>query len=404
MADRITIDLGDDIDIGLSRSLSPTSKLAPPDVPLMDLGRGHEPLLEEILASWERILRSGAFTGGPEVQSFESEFADYVGAAECVSVGSGTDALVLSLRAMGLQPGDEVITVAHTFIATAQAIVEAGGNPVFVDVDPDTATMDQNQIEAAVSSRTRVILPVHLYGQPADMDPIQNLCDRYGLQLLEDGCQAHGASYRRARIGSIGVTAFSFYPSKNLGACGQGGAVTTADPALAERIRMLRNHGEAGKHTHQVGGVNSRLDALQAAALRIKLKYLDSWVAARRRWAARYGELLAGTDLALPVERSGGTHAYHLYVVRHPARDWLRSELAKSGIETGLHYPVPIHLQGAFRHLGIQPGRFPNAELWAHRGLSLPMYPELTEEAVVRVADAVTEALESRRVPARHSA
>lgn len=404
MADQIELDVCDDLGIDLRRSHLSRSELRLPDIPLVDLASSHEPLIEEILASWEEILRTGAFTDGPEVESFESEFADYVEALDCVAVGSGTDALVLSLRAMGLQPGDEVITVPHTFIATAQAIVEAGGRPVFVDVDLDTGTMDPNQIEAAISSRTRVIMPVHLYGHPADMDPILELCRRYGLQILEDACQAHGASYKDTRIGSLGVAAFSFYPSKNLGACGNGGAVTTEDPALAERVRMLRNHGQTERYVHRVGGVNSRLDALQAAALRIKLKYLDDWVAARRRWAAKYGQLLAGTELELPVERADSTHAYHLYVVRHPSRDWLRLKLGESGIETGLHYPVPVHLQGAFSKLGIQPGQFPNTELWASRGLSLPMYPELTDEAVVRVATTVTEALESQHVSARRPA
>lgn len=373
-------------------------------VPFMDLPRSHEPLLEEILAVWELILRTGEFTGGAEVEAFEHEFAEYVGAGECVTVGSGTDALVLSLRAMGVEAGDEVITVPHTFIATAQAIVHAGGRPVFVDVDPVTATMDPERIEAAISPRTRAVLPVHLYGHPADMRPIREICDRFGLQLLEDACQAHGARYHGERIGSTETAAFSFYPSKNLGGCGQGGAVTTSDGRLAERLRRLRNHGEAKRYIHPEGGVNSRLDALQAAALRIKLRHLDGWVAARQRWASLYDQLLASDGLELPSARADSTHAYHLYVVRHPSRDRLRLQLGELGIETGLHYPVPLHLQGAFRHEGMPRRRFPNAERWADQGLSLPMYPELTEEAVVHVADSVTDALERQRVSARHPA
>jgi dTDP-4-amino-4,6-dideoxygalactose transaminase len=404
MADQIQLDFGEDLTVDLRTGHSSPSNGPRTDVSFVDLVGSHEPLVEDILSSWEQILRTGAFTGGPEVEAFESEFAAYVGSAECVAVGSGTDALVLALRAMGLQPGDEVITVPHTFIATAQAIVEAGGRPVFIDVDPDTGTMDPSRIEAAISARTRAVLPVHLYGHPADMDAILDLCEHYRLQMLQDACQAHGASYRGRRIGSKGTAAFSFYPSKNLGACGNGGAVTTEDSALAERIRMLRSHGEAGRYIHEMGGVNSRLDALQAAALRIKLRHLDDFVAARRRWAARYAELLAGTELRLPVERPPSAHAYHLYVVRHPSRDSLRLALAEAGIETGLHYPIPIHLQGAFRTLEIQPGRFPRSELWAMHGLSLPMYPELTEQAVVQVATTVAEVLESQRVPAQRPA
>jgi len=405
MGHQISFDLDDGmtIDLRLARApRGPSTTL--PALPFVDLAATHEPLIDEILLAWEQILRTSAFTGGPAVEEFESEFARYVGAENCVAVGSGTDALVLSLRAMGLKSGDEVITVPHTFIATAQSIIEAGGRPVFVDVDPNSGTIDPGQIESAITSRTRVLLPVHLYGQPADMDPVLDICDRYGLQVLEDAAQAHGARYRNKEVGSMGVGAFSFYPSKNLGACGSGGAVTTDDAALANRIRMLSNHGETKKNVHHVGGVNSRLDALQAAALRIKLRHLDGWVVARRHWASRYDELLADTELEVPTERADSTHAYHLYVVRHPSRDWLRSELGRSGIETGIHYPIPVHLQGAFRHLGIEPGRFPNAERWASRGLSLPMYPELTEEAVARVSTALTEALRPQRVPAQHTA
>jgi dTDP-4-amino-4,6-dideoxygalactose transaminase len=397
LAEEIMVHPRDDRPVDSRESLEP-------DVPFLDLTTTHESLVDEILLAWEKILREGAFVGGSEMEAFEIEYAGYVGASECVTVGSGTDALILALRAMGLRPGDEVITVPNTFIATVQAIVEAGGRPVLVDVDPDTGTLDPSLVERAISPRTRVLLPVHLYGQPAEMDPLIDICERHGLQILEDACQAHGATYRGRPIGSTGTAAFSFYPSKNLGACGDGGAVTTNDPDLAGRIRMLRNHGQADKHVHAVGGINSRMDALQAAVLRIKLRYLDGWIAARRNWAARYDELLADTDLELPTETHGSTHAYHLYVVRHPMRNRLRTALVERGIETGLHYPVPVHLQGAFRNLGLRQGAFPNAERWASQGLSLPMYPELTEEAVVRVSNALADAFLSPDVSARRPA
>ncbi len=406
MAHEVIVDLlADEIMVQLGDYRPRNGRAASePDVPFLDLPATHESLVEEILLAWEQILRAGSFIGGSEIEAFESEFSGYVGAVECVTVGSGTDALILALRAMGLRPGDEVITVPNTFIATVQAIVEAGGRPVLVDVDPETGTMDPSLVEEAISPRTRVLLPVHLYGQPADMDSLLDICERHGLQVLEDACQAHGATYQGRRVGSMGTAAFSFYPSKNLGACGDAGAVTTNDPDLARRIRMLRNHGQAKKHSHPVGGVNSRMDALQAAVLRIKLRYLDGWVAARQDLAAKYAELLAETDLELPIESPGSTHAYHLYVVRHPMRDLLRTALEEAGIETGLHYPVAVHLQGAFRYLGLRPGTFPHAERWAAHGLSLPMYPELTDEAVVRVSTALTDVVLSPDVSPRSPA
>lgn len=401
MADEITVDLvGDEITVHLRDGRFTDGSDRRPGIPFLDLSATHETLIEEILDAWERILREGSFVGGSEIEAFETEFAGYVGAIECVAVGNGTDALALTLRAMGLRPGDEVITVPNTFVATVQAIVEAGGHPVLVDVDPRSGTMDPGLVEAAITPRTRVLLPVHLFGQPADMEPLLEISERRGLKVLEDACQAHGATYQGRRVGSIEAAAFSFYPSKNLGAAGDAGAVTTNDPDLARRVRMLRNHGQTDKHHHPVGGVNSRLDALQAAVLRIKLRYLDGWIAARRKWAARYHALLAHTDLELPIDSPGSTHAYHLYVVRHPMRNRLKSALEEAGIETGLHYPIPVHLQGAFHNLGLRPGAFPHAERWASSGLSLPMYPELTEEAVVRVstaADAVHSDVSARR-------
>ncbi|MGH8874240.1 MAG: DegT/DnrJ/EryC1/StrS family aminotransferase [Acidimicrobiia bacterium] len=394
------------IDIDL-RPYEPYLGLEAPweEIPLVDLAAAHRPLIDEILAAWERILRRGSFVGGPEIEAFEAEFARYVGTSGSVAVANGTDALFLSLVAMGLQPGDEVVTVSHTFTATVQAIVRAGGRPVLVDVDPHTGTMDPDLVERAISPRTRVLLPVHLYGQTADMDPLLGIAERHGLQVLEDACQAHGAEYRGRRAGSMGrAAAFSFYPGKNLGACGDAGAVTTNDVDLANRIRMLRNHGESEKHSHEMVGVNSRLDVLQAAVLRIKLRQLDGWIEARRHWARRYHELLADTDFELPVEAPGRLHVYHLYVVRHPNRDAVRAELGKAGIRTGLHYPIPVHLQGGFRHLGLGRQAIPRSERWADHGLSLPMFPELTEDAVARVATVLVDATTLPHVPTRRPA
>ncbi len=363
-------------------------------IPFLDLQTPHRSLSVEILAAWQRILETAAFVGGAELEGFEREFAAYVRTAHAVGVASGTDALRLALLAMAIRPGDEVITVPHTFIATTEAITQAGGRPVFVDVDRVTGTMDPGKLEAAVTPRTRFLLPVHLYGQPADMTPLLEIARRHDLQVLEDACQAHGAEYLGRRAGSMGrAAAFSFYPGKNLGACGEAGAVTTDHAELAARVRRLRDHGQARKYEHDVEGYNARLDALQAAALRIKLRHLDGWNEARRARARRYGEVLSGSGVEVPVEAPGRKHVYHLYVIRHPERDRLRETLSDAGVGTGLHYPVPLHLQRAYAHLGLGRGAFPESERWASEGLSLPMFPEMTDEQVEQVGEAVRRGL-----------
>jgi len=355
-------------------------------LPFLDLATPHRALREEILEAWSGLLERGAFVGGAEVEGFEAEFATFVGTASAVGVGSGTDALRLALEAAGVARGDEVIVPAHTFIATAEAVTQAGGRPVFADVDEATGALDPQAARRAITPRTRAIVPVHLYGQTADVAPLAALAAECGAWLIEDAAQAHGARYRGVAAGALGrAAAFSFYPGKNLGACGEAGAVTTSEPALAERVRMLRDHGQVEKYRHVCEGTNARLDALQAAALRIKLRRLDAGNASRRRVAAWYGERLAGGALRLPEELPDRHHVYHLYVVRHPERERLREALAAAGIGCGLHYPVPLHLQPAYAALGHQPGDFPVAERWAAQCLSLPIFPEMTEAQVERV-------------------
>jgi dTDP-4-amino-4,6-dideoxygalactose transaminase len=354
----------------------------------------HRPLVDEILAAWRGLVEGAAFVGGQEVAAFEQEFAAYAGTRECVGVGSGTDALRLALLAMEVRPGDEVITAPHTFIATSEAITQAGATPVFVDVDRRTGTLDPERVERAITPRTRVLLPVHLYGQPAAVDVLLEIASRHGLDVLEDAAQAHGAEFRGRRVGSFGrAAAFSFYPGKNLGACGEAGAVTSDDADLMARLRVLRDHGQRQKYHHEVEGYNARLDALQAAALRIKLRHLDAWNQARRHCAATYGRELAGAGVELPEEVPPRRHVWHLYVVRHPRRERIQTHLAERKIGTGLHYPVPLHLQPAYASLGHGVGSFPESERWASQGLSLPMFPGLTEEQIGRVAEAVREAV-----------
>jgi dTDP-4-amino-4,6-dideoxygalactose transaminase len=348
------------------------------EVPFTDLRTPQ--LKDEIMAAWGEILDGAAFIGGPYVASFEENLARYTGAAYAVGVANGTDAITLALRAMGIEPGDEVITAANTFYATVEAIVHAGGSPVLVDVDPITATLDPELVERAITSRTRFVIPVHLYGQPASMDEISALADHYGLKVLEDAAQALGATYHNERVGSLGhAAAISFYPGKNLGACGDAGAVTTDDPDIAANIRALRDHGQRDKNDHRLVGYNSRLDALQAAALDVKLRHLDDWSGARRQVAAGYNRHLAHLDIELPVELPDRTHVYHLYVITHEQRDSLREKLAADGIQTGIHYPTPIHLTEPFRHLGKGPGAFLESERRSRTSLSLPMYPHMSQ-------------------------
>ena len=329
---------------------------------------------------------------GPEVQRFEQEFAAYVGTDHCVAVNTGTAAIHLALAALGIGPGDEVITVPHTFIATAEAITAVGARPVFVDIDPVSFTMDPALIEAAITSKTRAIIPVDLYGQVADMDPIQEIADRHGIPIIEDACQAHGAEYKGRRAGSFGLAGcFSFYPGKNLGACGEGGAVTTNDGDLAQRIRLWRDHGSSKRYEHVFPGLNMRMEGIQGGILSVKLKYLDRWNDQRRQAAAEYGKALADTDVEVPTEMNYGRHVYHLYVIQSYNRDALRQQLTDAGIESGLHYPTPLHLQEAYRFLGYKEGDFPVTERVKSRILSLPMYPGIRSEAIDRVSSELRE-------------
>lgn len=365
------------------------------EIPFLDLKVQNSALKGEILSLWEGILDSASFIGGSYVESFESKFAQVAQTKHCVSVNSGTDALRFIFMALGLKPGDEVITVPNTFIATTEAISQAGGKVVFVDVDPTTYTMDPGQLEAAITPHTRGIVPVHLYGQTADMDSISHVAENHGLWVVEDACQAHMAEYKGRRAGSLArAAAFSFYPGKNLGACGEAGAVTTNDPELAARVAMIRDHGQSQKYFHAIEGYNGRCDALQAAALLVKLKYLPQWTESRRHHAHRYIELLQGiSQVTLPITVPWNLPAYHLFVIQSDMRDRIKTYLAEKSISTGLHYPLPLHQQRAYEYLKIPPGSFPVAEACSSRLLSLPMYPELTGEQINFVSESIKEAL-----------
>jgi dTDP-4-amino-4,6-dideoxygalactose transaminase len=367
-------------------------------IPFLDLIATHGALEDELVAAFRSALRQAAFVGGREVGAFEEEFAKYCEAPWCAGVNSGTDALRFAYLALGLKPGDEVITVSHTFIATTEAITQAGGEIRFVDILPDTMTMDPAALAAAITPRTVGIVPVHLYGQPADMDPILQVASRHGLWVVEDAAQAHGARYRGRRVGALGTLGcFSFYPGKNLGSLGEGGAITGREPARREVILRLREHGQSTKYVHEIEGYNGRLHAIQAAFLRIKLRHLDAWNAGRRRVAQWYRESLAGVpDLILPQEPSHAESVYHLYVIRTSRRDALREHLTQLGIGSGLHYPVPLHLQRAYTRMGLREGSLPATERAAATCLSLPMYPELTRLQVDRVAAAVRAFLGGR--------
>jgi dTDP-4-amino-4,6-dideoxygalactose transaminase len=332
----------------------------------------------EIDAAMLRVLDKGRYILGEEVKTLESEFAAYIGVAHGIGVGSGTEALHVALRACNIGAGDEVITVAYTAVATVAAIELAGATPVLVDIEPDFYTLDPGKLEAAITSRTKAIIPVHLYGQPADLAPILEIAREHGLRVIEDCAQAHGAMYRGRRVGSWGdIACFSFYPTKNLGALGDGGMVVTNDPALAERAKLLREYGWANRYVSRVAGWNSRLDELQAAALRIKLRYLDADNAARARLAAVYEDNLAGTPLDTPKCRAGATHVFHLYVVRSRERNELQTSLQARGVSALIHYPVPVHLQPAYQGRLQGSDKLPETERAAREVLSLPMYPEL---------------------------
>jgi dTDP-4-amino-4,6-dideoxygalactose transaminase len=360
------------------------------NIPFLDLGAAYKELKPEIDAAIARVLDSGWYIGGPEVETFEAEYATYCEAQHAIGVANGLDALHLALRAMGVGPGDEVIVPSNTYIATWLAVSQCGATPVPVEPDERTYNINPALIEAAISPRTKVILPVHLYGQPADMDPILAIARKHGLRVLEDGAQAHGARYKGQRIGAHGdAVAWSFYPGKNLGALGDGGAVTTNDPELADRIRVLRNYGSRVKYVNEVQGYNSRLDPLQAAILRVKLAHLDEWNARRSAIAARYQAGLGGCGLTLPHVPNWAEPVWHLYVVQHPQRDALQKALVSAGVGTLIHYPIAPHLQQAYAAAGHSRGTLPLAEQMAERVLSLPMGPHLPTTHVQPVIESL---------------
>jgi dTDP-4-amino-4,6-dideoxygalactose transaminase len=395
----------------------------PVKVPFLDLVTLHKELEEELLAVVKKAFSNAGFIGGPMVEEFEREFAHFCGAKYCVGVNSGTDALRFAFMAAGIEPGDIVITVPHTFIATTEAISQAGGQIRFVEIYEQTYTLDPAKLREYIekycqfdaksgrlierSSRRRVaaVVPVHLYGQMADMDPIMELAAKYNFTVIEDACQAHGAEYfsKKAnawrKAGSIGkAAAFSFYPGKNLGACGEGGAITTNDEAMAQRMKMIRDHGQAKKYYHNIEGYNGRLDSIQAGWLSIKLRHLAQWNESRRALAHRYHELLAEAkdSIVVPVEAAWTKGVYHLYVVRVPNREALQAALAEAGIGTGIHYPIPLHLQKAYEHLGYQKGAFPVTERVAAEIVSLPMFPQMTAAQQDEVAQKVEEFLDAK--------
>jgi len=357
------------------------------NIPFVDLKSLHGEIRNELREVFDRVLDNSTFVLGPEVQRFEQEFAAYVGTTHCVALNTGTAAIHLALAALNVGLGDEVITVPHTFIATAEAITAVGARPVFVDIDPVSFTMDPALLEAAISDKTRAIIPVDLYGQVADMDRILEIANRHRIPVIEDACQAHGAEYKGRKAGAFGIAGcFSFYPGKNLGACGEGGAVTTNDADLAQRIRLWRDHGSSKRYEHIFPGLNMRMEGLQGGVLSVKLRYLDSWNEQRRQAAAAYDKALANSDIVTPTEMNYSRHVYHLYVVQSDNRDVLRQQLADAGIESGLHYPTPLHLQEAYRFLGYKEGSFPVTEKVRSRILSLPMYPGIHPGAIERVA------------------
>jgi dTDP-4-amino-4,6-dideoxygalactose transaminase len=361
----------------------------------VDLSAQYAGIEDEVNAAVMGVMKSSAFILGPEVANFETEFAAFCGTAHAVGVDSGLSALELALLAYDIGPGDEVITAANTFIATALAISATGATPVLVDIDPITYNIAPLLIEEKINGRTKAIMPVHLYGQPADMDAILDIAEQHGLVVIEDAAQAHGARYKGRRAGSLGHAAcFSFYPGKNLGAYGDGGAFVTGDAAIADKVRYLRNYGQSQKYHHVVKGYNRRLDSIQAAILRIKLKYLDGWNAARRRHAAMYTELLADVDgIVTPSEAEFAESIWHLYVLRVENRAALQMHLSEQGIQSGIHYPIPIHRQPAYADLGLPAGAFPITESYADQIVSLPMFPELTPGQIEYVIDAVREAV-----------
>lgn len=363
-------------------------------IPLVDLHAQYETIKPEIDAAIQRTIDNTAFILGPEAKKFEEHFAEFCNVKHAIGLDSGTAALHLALLALGIGAGDQVITTTHTFIATSEAIVLTGARPVLVDIDPRTYNLDASKIEAAITPRTRAIIPVHLYGQPAEMDALLNVAKKHSIPVIEDAAQAHGADYRGQRIGSLGTMAcFSFYPGKNLGAYGDAGALVTNDDALAQKIRMLRDHGRTTKYEHEITGYGYRLDGIQGAVLDVKLKHLPEWTDTRRAHADYYTELLTQMDdsIVTPYEPAHVKAVYHLYVIRTRQRDALLQYLKEHEIEAGIHYPVPLHLQPVYKNLGYRRGEFPETEKAAQEVLSLPLYPELTHAQMERVVETMRE-------------
>jgi len=354
-------------------------------IPLVDLKAQYNSIKSEIDNAIQRVLDNTSFIMGDELKKFEEEFALFCNTKYAIGVANGSDALILALRACGISKGNEVFTVPHSFISTTEAITHVGGKIVFVDINPKTYTIDVSKIEEKISHKTKAIIPVHLYGQPADMDPILKIAKKYDLKIIEDAAQAHGAEYKGKKVGSIGdVTCFSFYPGKNLGAYGDAGMITTNSEEIAKKVKLLRNHGRiTKKYEHEIEGYSSRLDNLQAAILRVKLKYLNQWNGMRRKNARKYNELLNNIGgIITPYEADYAKHVYHLYVIRTEDRDKLREELKSNGIATGIHYPIPLHLQPAYKYLGYKRGDFPVAEKSSQEILSLPMFAELSDRQI----------------------
>lgn len=365
------------------------------DIPFVDLMVQYRSIKEEIDRAISNVIEDAAFVGGRYVDAFESAFALYCGAKYCVGVGNGTDALYLALRALNIGPGDEVITAANSFIATSEAVTLAGASVVFADCDSSSYNIDCDRVKKAITSRTKAIIPVHLYGQPADMPELASLAAERGIYLIEDAAQAHGAEIQGRRTGTWGhIACFSFYPGKNLGAYGDAGAVVTNDKGLADRIRLLSNHGRTSKYDHEVEGTNSRLDGIQAAVLSVKLKHLEEWVARRREAAHAYARFLSGTNgIILPKESTGFRHVYHLFVIRVDGRDLVMKFLGGNGISTGIHYPIPLPFLKAYSHLKYTPDDFPVAMRCSGEILSLPMFPELTTDQISYVCENLKEAV-----------
>jgi dTDP-4-amino-4,6-dideoxygalactose transaminase len=367
-------------------------KTASVTVPYFDLKAQYGLLRDEIREALDRVCLNASFVLGEEVERFEQGFAKYCEVKHCVALNSGTSALHLALLTAGIGEGDEVITTANTFIATAEAIVYSGATPVFVDIEPGTANIDPAAIQAAITKHTRAIIPVHLYGRPANLDSITEIAEKYHLVLIEDACQAHGARYAGKRVGGFGhAAAFSFYPGKNLGAYGEGGALTTNDDEIASMARSLRSHGEATRYLHKYVGYNYRMDGFQGAVLNVKMRYLDQWTAKRQAWAALYTRLLQDANVRLPEDPAGAECVYHLFVAYVENRDKVRADLEKLGVQTAVHYPKPVHLQEAFSSLDHAPGHLPFTEQACEQVLSMPLFPEMTEEQVSYAAHCLSE-------------